>query len=299
MGSVAIFTSPSDPYIYLKNSVSLSGAPLMNIDVTAEEYLRYAAEDLNSDTKQGYINALGNAKRALHLMIESLLNSYGLLAKNKRTSFPDKLKLLDGAGLFSLSILHTLNVERNVMEHEYKIPTRSRVQETIDVGRLLLLATQRMREYVLYESLASMRDTNISGVVQLNPAQGRLSFFEVNSPTFEVEIEGINVTVLDAIRDPEGKLIPGVRIEPRALWALDLSLKSMDEWAPLLRPMLDLSDYLFQPTSTVVSDGNLSFSRRVELPLEVSKQLWNRYSTVGVPILDYSTFTFGFQETPQ
>lgn len=86
--------------------------------------------------------------------------------------------MIDTAGLFSLSILNTLNLERNIMEHDYRIPSPARVQEVIDVGRLLLLATQRLGEYVAYECLTGWRADQALGVVQLDPARGVLSFFK-------------------------------------------------------------------------------------------------------------------------
>jgi len=134
------------------DSVSLNGCPLTDIDVTAEQYLQFAARDLEDESERGAVNALGNVKRALHQTVDSLLQGYGLLARNTRLSFPRKLELIDAAGLFSLSILKTLNDERNLVEHDYRLPTHARVQEALDVVRLWLLATRRLSEYIVYES---------------------------------------------------------------------------------------------------------------------------------------------------
>lgn len=136
------------------DSVSLNGCPLTDAEVTAEQYLQFAAADLEDASERGAVNGIGNAKRAVHRTVDALLQANGLLASNQRCSFPQKLELKDEAGLFSMAILNTLNLERNAVEHEYRVPARARVQEVIDVGRLWLLATQRLREYVAYESLA-------------------------------------------------------------------------------------------------------------------------------------------------
>ena len=236
---VSIFTDPSEPYTYLMDSASLSGLPLADIDVSAEEYLQFAVDDLASDTKQGFINGIGNVKRALHLMIDSLLNAYGLWARNKRLGFPDKLKLLEHAGLFSLSILQTLNLERNVIEHEYRVPTKGRVQEMIDVGRLMLLVTQRMAEYIPNECRAGWRDGEIQGIVQLNPSAGLLSFFRVTGPVTTTEYEGQQVTMLKNMRELNGTLSPGVEIASDAMWEHKLGFRNMGEWAPFLRPIVE------------------------------------------------------------
>jgi hypothetical protein len=63
-----------------------------------------------------------------------------------RLSFPRKLELIDAAGLFSLSILITLNEERNLVEHDYRVPAHPRAREALDVVRLWLLATRRLSE---------------------------------------------------------------------------------------------------------------------------------------------------------
>ena len=116
----------SDPFIYLMDSVSLNGCPLTDTEVTAEQYLQFAARDLEDESDRGAVNGIGNAKRALHQTVDALLQAYGLLARNRRASFPQKLELIDKAGLFSLAILNTLNLERNAVEHEYRVPTHAR-----------------------------------------------------------------------------------------------------------------------------------------------------------------------------
>lgn len=287
MSLVSIFIDPSDPYTYLMDSTSLSGLPLADIDVSAEEYLQFAADDLASDTKQGFINGIGNVKRALHLMIDSLLNSYGLWARNKRLGFPDKLKLLEHAGLFSLSILKTLNLERNVIEHEYRVPTKGRVQEMIDVGRLMLLVTQRMTEYVPNECRAGWRDGDIQGIVQLNPGAGLLSFFKVTGPTATTEYEGQQVTMLKNMRFINGTLQPGVEIVPDAIWKHELGFKNIAEWEPLLRPIIEFSNFRKAPQGAIIQDEMINFSMRISVPYG---DMVSYLEKVAGPIKDWSAF---------
>jgi len=203
-------------------SVSLNGCPLTNTAVTAEQYLLFASRDLEDESERGAINALGNIKRALHQTVDTLLQGYGLLARNKRLSFPQKLQLIDAAGLFSLSILSTLNEERNSLEHDYGMPTHGRAEEALDVVRLWLLATRRLSEFVVYESLASWRADQSLGVIQLNPALGVMSFFKVNGPSRSDEIDGKSYTFLLPIRTPGGGLAEGVQIDPEPHWSITL-----------------------------------------------------------------------------
>jgi hypothetical protein len=266
---ISIFNDPTDPYTYLQDSASLSGLPLADVDASAEEYLQFAAADLASGDRRGFINGIGNAKRALHLMIDSVLNAYGLWERNKRLGFPDKLKLLEHAGLFSVSILQTLNLERNVVEHEYKVPTKARVQETVDIGRLMLLVTQRMVEYVSYECLAGWRDGDIQGVVRLDPNAGVLSFFKVEGPLIESEYQGEKLVTLKSLRELHGELSPGVKITSQAMWEHKLGLRNAAEWAPLLRPIVELNNFERAPHGrAVIQDSVLTISVRVSMPRE-------------------------------
>jgi hypothetical protein len=284
----------SDPFTYLMRSVEFNGSPLVT-DVTAEEYLQYAAHDLEDESARGSMNAMGNAKRALHLTIESMLNAYGLLAQNTRTSFPQKLHLLDAAGLFSLSILNTLNLERNVMEHEYRVPSPQRVQEVIDVGRLLLLATQRMGEYVPYECLAGWRADGTLGVVQLDPGRGLLTFFKVTGQSRT--LDGSQVSVLERIRNRDGRLLPGVEIDQNPMWEFNLRFNNKADWGPVLRPLIKLTEIQRGVDPAIVRSSSVSVSMRITLPI-YRQELEDSIGTVlsgGPPVLDYSDFAFGFE----
>ena len=85
-----------------------SGVPVVT-EVGAGEYLSFARSDFSQGSTHGLINALGNAKRALHLMIDTLLQNYGMLRHNKVVNFPEKLELLDQAGLIAFNVFRRLN----------------------------------------------------------------------------------------------------------------------------------------------------------------------------------------------
>jgi hypothetical protein len=287
----------SEPFIYLMESVSLSACPLMYTDVSPEQYLQFAAEDLEAESKHSAINALGNVKRALHETVDSLLQGYGLLALNRRLSFPRKLELIDAAGLFSLSILNTLNEERNLMEHDYRVPTHARAQEALDVVRLWLLATRRLSEFIVYESLADSRTDQTLGVVQLNPALGLLSFYKVNGPSRQDEFEGRQYTFLLQIRTPRGGLAEGVEIDPEPVWSVELRYRNRADWQPLLRPIVALNGYRYGVDGAVVTTSGVRISMRLNLapPAQEQLQEWMQNRRRASPTLDYGKFAFGFK----
>jgi hypothetical protein len=285
----------SGPFIYLMDSVSLNGCPLTDTEVTAEQYLQFAARDLEDEPERGAVNGIGNAKRALHQTVETLLQAYGLLARNRRASFPQKLELIDEAGLFSLAILHTLNLERNAVEHEYRVPTPARAQEVIDVTRLWLLATRRLSEYVAYESLAGWRADQTLGVVQLDPARGFLSFFKVTGPSQGYEHEGKPYTFLEPIRVTGGALAPGVEIDPNPLWSVALRYQNRAEWRPLLRSVVALNGARYGVDEAVVRRAGIEVSMRVTLPVAEQERVGEYFrGGRGSAILNYADFVFGF-----
>jgi hypothetical protein len=98
----------------------------LSSEFSAEQYLEYAQKDFQAGQERGLVNALGNAKRALHLTIDTLPHDYGLLARNKRCDFGQKLRMLDACDLISLSIFRKLNVERNMMGTNTESPARRR-----------------------------------------------------------------------------------------------------------------------------------------------------------------------------
>jgi hypothetical protein len=287
----------SEPLIYLMESVSLNGCPLTNTDVTAEQYLQFAARDLEDESDRGAVNALGNIKRALHQTVDALLQGYGLLARNKRLSFPQKLELIDAAGLFSLSILNTLNEERNRVEHDYGVPAHPRAREALDVVRLWLLATRRLSEFVVYESLAGWRADQSLGVVQLNPALGVMSFFRVSGPTRSDEIDGMSYTFLLPIRTPGGGLAEGVQIDPEPRWRITLGYRNRADWQPFLRPLVALNGYRYGVRGPVVTTDGVQVWMRLTLavPYQQGFDEWMRGQATSSATLDYGNFAFGFE----
>jgi hypothetical protein len=301
MSRIYLADDESEPFTYLMESVSLSGCPLTDTEVTAEQYLQFAAQDLDDSLERGAVNALGNVKRALHQTVDTLLQGYGLLARNKRLSFPQKLQLIDAAGLFSLSILKTLNDERNLVEHDYRVPAHARAREALDVVRLWLLATRQLGEFVVYESLAGWRSDQALGVVQLNPTLGLLEFFKVSGPSRVDELETKTYRFLLPIRTANGELAEGIEIDPTPLWSTALMYKNRAQWQPLLRPIVALNGYRYGVNAPVIQQGGVQISMRVTLPLTEQESILAQIRTTrtGPPTLSYGSFTFGFNSEPR
>lgn len=117
--------------------------------VNQTQYLEFAENDLaDGVATRNLINAVSNAKRALHLEVETLSNKYGYSVVGKKfNSFWQRLEFLSAAGFFAKPRLLTkLNKLRNAVEHEYIVPTVDEAENFVDVVGLFIDAMQRHRQ---------------------------------------------------------------------------------------------------------------------------------------------------------
>lgn len=117
--------------------------------VNQNDYLKFAEHDLNDgQTHRHLINAVSNAKRALHMEVETLSNAYGVTAALKKySSFPQRLSFLSNAGFFAKPrLLAKLNKLRNVVEHEYYVPKLEDAENFVDIVDLFVNAMQKHRQ---------------------------------------------------------------------------------------------------------------------------------------------------------
>lgn len=111
---------------------------------SAEDYLGFAREDLlDGTTPRHLINALANAKRALHMRMEDLCLGFGAVSLNKLRNFHALSEYIKKCGLPSPSVLEKFNKERNNTEHDFTTPKQEMVEIYIDVAHLFLSATDR------------------------------------------------------------------------------------------------------------------------------------------------------------
>ncbi|MEV6414327.1 hypothetical protein [Kribbella sp. NPDC051718] len=227
------------PLTYLSPVLQASGVPVVT-SVSAEQYLAYARDDFVTGTERGMINALGNTKRALHLMIDTLLQNYGLLAwNNKHTTFPQKLALLDSVGLISLKLFGKLNVQRNIVEHEYTVPLPDSVEDAIDVCHLLQLALGRLGQDITYQGVAGLRDSHKHVLMSLDALRGTIEFAELVDPEIrthdELSIDYVSTTLQRGTRAADAGSI-GEEVAPR----LELSAKLLGTWAPYIKCLVEI-----------------------------------------------------------
>ena len=128
--------------------------------ISPRQYLEYAQEDLrHTESPRTLINALGHAKRAIHMqadIILAALQSKHLMA----ASFPKKIDALSECGVVAPNVLRRLNRLRNTVEHEYSIPSRQEVEDAADIGQLFVEAA----DYLLrLFPVRIVLETNVGG----------------------------------------------------------------------------------------------------------------------------------------
>ena len=128
-----------------QNDSSFHGGIDLPWDVSPSDFLSFADSDLEETggfEEQALINALSNAKRALHCQVDSILYALGLRGVTASWNLPRRLELLSVLGVATRPALARVNESRNVTEHEYAIPAESEVRLFLDVVVLFKEATE-------------------------------------------------------------------------------------------------------------------------------------------------------------
>jgi hypothetical protein len=110
-------------------------------DIDADDFLQQAEDDFELQGNSALLNAVSNAKRAIHAQVDEVLNALGYNTKGR--SFDKRLALFCELGFVAPRILKRINDARNILEHEYTTPTLNQVQEAIDLATLFVGATKR------------------------------------------------------------------------------------------------------------------------------------------------------------
>jgi hypothetical protein len=113
-------------------------------NITAEDFLQQAEDDFESKGNAARLNALSNAKRAIHAQIDEVLIALGY--KVKGISFDMRARVFAELGFVAPRLLKRVNRVRNLLEHEYKLSTLEEVEEAIDLAGLFVSATKRHSE---------------------------------------------------------------------------------------------------------------------------------------------------------
>jgi len=136
--------------------------------INPSEFLLFAKEDFKSGGVRGSVNALTNAKRVIDCQTDILLTCLGYdpaktlpnvaldFIKDYQTRYgsfeaTQKLKLLQALDVVPSGMVSRIRKLRNALEHEYRIPKESEVQDSIELATLFRGATDNVIRNFLHE----------------------------------------------------------------------------------------------------------------------------------------------------
>jgi hypothetical protein len=267
--SIYYFYSDSEPvpfkYLCPTRMAGQMPAPY-ETKMTPNAYLEFAILDLAEGSTRGLINAFGNAKRALHLAIDLLLNQYGLFLHFRKSNFPEKLRLLDSIGVLPITVMENLNVERNLLEHEYATPPHRRVAEAVDVTRLLMLATEKLLEHTPYEAVVGWKDPKRHLILRLEPVMGTLNLFVLRAKGKFGKLNGISCFRGNLRTFANETLSPGIQISSTPWRIINLNKAAAHEWRPIITELVNVQRRQ-NGRETIVDNSNGLVTTAITFPL--------------------------------
>ena len=97
-----------------------------NFEVNPEDFLEQAEEDYENGGNAALLNSITNAKRAIRSQIDEALYYLGFDPHKMRIQ--RMVELLREVGDVAPRILRKVDDTRNLLEHEYKMPTIQEVE---------------------------------------------------------------------------------------------------------------------------------------------------------------------------
>lgn len=183
------------------------------------EYLNYAKDDINSNQKQGPINSLGNAKRAIHLTIDKLFKVWGLKEAYARVNFPIKLEVMKRLGVFPTRLLENLNSKRNLIEHDYVSIGIDETKDFIEITEMFLMLAHPYLKHMTISAFIGLEndDRCIEWAVEIYDCQ--IAIYEITCSTF--------------IDTPVGQVYYNIPIDEKdkkLLQTIKITRSNQDEW---------------------------------------------------------------------
>ncbi len=199
------------------------------------DYIHFSKSDLLSQDLRGAINALNNAKRAIHLLIDCFLEVIGIFSLYRKDNFPNKLAIIDKLEAFPVSLIKNLNSKRNIVEHEYKAISVEEAQAFVEIAEIFVrlcypylrktmigsrigfVNSNKDIEWMLYHDKKIIRVCECSGAKYLDTKYGTVYF---------------NFSDRD---------------EKKVIKRIHISKDNIEEWIPILNTFIYCSQKLILP----------------------------------------------------
>jgi hypothetical protein len=186
------------------------------------DYIEFAKTDLQEGTAKSSINALSNAKRGVHLMVDSILNLWNLQFAFGRSNFPDKMDLFQKLDIFPIRLVNNLNRKRNLIEHEYEVIDYEEALDFVEIAEMFLLLSYPFLKKAVIGTLVGPENENKCIQWLLNPIAPTINICEIDNPHFvETKIGCIYSTYSDNFKSTP-------------IGSIQISSNNIEEWLPYL-----------------------------------------------------------------
>lgn len=192
------------------------------------EYLNFAKSDISTKDNRGVINALGNAKRAIHLAIDCFFEILGLSKVFKGANFSKKLDIIQKLEAFPTNIIYDLNKERNYIEHEYKTVDVDKVINFVDIAEMFLRLCYPFLKHTTIGIQVGLKDDERNIYWELNPVKAQINIYEnPNSKSFFWE--------------PVGKIYYPSSEDRNHLKTINIKRDNVNDYLPYLNTLIYVS----------------------------------------------------------
>jgi len=191
------------------------------------DYLNFAKSDISAKDARGAINALGSAKKAIHLTVDCFFEILGLSKAFRRSPFPTKLDIIQQLEAFPTNVINNLNSKRNYVEHEYKTVDVSEAADFVDITEMFLRLCYPFLKHMVIGIRVGLKGDlrDVSWV--LNPTKSQIRIYEnLNSRSFN---SPVGVIYYNFSRDENDR---------KLLNTIDIRKSNSDDWLPFLNTFI-------------------------------------------------------------
>lgn len=271
MTLIHFLDSKETGFNYATSSIEIATLPCPYRVSNPFHFYQFALEDGKMQDERSLVNAFSNMKKAIHIRIDMLLNQYGLFRYYKREKFPKKLMLIEKTSLLPTKMIKNLNAERNLLEHEYSIPTHKRVIEALDVMQLLYLASETVLEKTCVELITGNDKQHL--VIRLEPQIGELHIFNLEVAPTSI-LNGVEV-IKGSLRDMRRNIKEEFKIASAPHEIIRLDHLNMEKWLPIIKLFIHCSIRRYFPWKTSVDVKDMSSILPVRIPVfDLEKDLY-------------------------
>jgi hypothetical protein len=191
------------------------------------DYLYFAKADLLSKDLRGAINALGNAKRAIHLLADCFLELLGLNRIYGEDNFPTKLEIIQKLDAFPTRLLKTLNKRRNLIEHEYDQIELDEAEGFVEIAELFVKLCYPYFRYTMIGTRIGEVNSDKDIEWLLDPEASEITVSECEGAS-KLEVE------------PHGTIYYNLKTKPEKAVVKSIRMNKMNttEWLPILNTFL-------------------------------------------------------------